>query len=53
MSGTKNSNFIKKGVLYGVVDPRAGNYDDFLKYDFIIANGIEEKIFLVFQIYQL
>ena len=49
MSGTKNSNFIKKkGVLYGVVDPRAGNYDDFLKYDFIIANGIEEKIFFSF-----
>ena len=49
MSGTKNSNFIKKkGVLYGIVDPRAGNYDDFRKYDFIIANGIEEKIFFSF-----
>ena len=49
MSGTKNSNFIKRdGILYGIVDPRAGNYDDFQKYDFIIANGIEEKIFFSF-----
>lgn len=49
MSGTKNSNFKKKyGVLYGIVDPRAGNYDNFQKYDFIIANGIEEKIFFSF-----
>ena len=49
MSGTKNANFVKKkSVLYGLVDPRAGNYDNFNKYDFIIANGIEEKIFFSF-----
>jgi len=46
MSGTKNSNFVKKrNVLYGLVDPRAANYDNFNNYDFIMANGIEEKIF--------
>lgn len=49
MSGTKNSNFLKKkNVLYGLIDPRAGNYDNFDKYDFIIANGIEEKTFFSF-----
>jgi hypothetical protein len=49
MSGTKNSNFVKKkNVLYGLIDPRAGNYDNFDKYDFIIANGIEEKFFFSF-----
>lgn len=49
MSGTKNLNFQKKkGVIYGLVDPRAGNYEDFSKYDFIIANGIEEKFFFSF-----
>ena len=49
MSGTENSNFLKKkGVIYGLVDPRAGNYDNYDKYDFIVANGIEEKIFFSF-----
>ena len=49
MSGTKNLDFVKKkGVFYGIVDPRAGNYDNFKKYDFIIANGIEEKNFFSF-----
>ena len=46
MSGINIGNLKKKiGSKYGIVDPRAANYDNFKNYDFIIANGIEEKIF--------
>jgi glycosyltransferase involved in cell wall biosynthesis len=46
MSGTFNENFKKKrNVKYGIIDPRAANYDNFRNFDFIIANGLEEKIF--------
>lgn len=46
MSGTNIGNFKKKNnARYGIVDPRAANYDDFKNYDFIIANGLEEKSF--------
>ena len=46
MSGAINKNFKKrKNIKYGVVDPRAANYDNFENFDFIIANGLEEKFF--------
>ena len=46
MSGTKNINFSKiKDSKCGIVDPRAANYDNFKNYNFIIANGLEEKNF--------
>ncbi len=46
MSGTCDLNFKKKkNILYGIVDPRAANYDNFSIFDFIIANGLEEKFF--------
>lgn len=46
MSGTINKNFKKrKNIKYGIVDPRAANYDNFENFDFIIANGLEEKFF--------
>ena len=53
MSGTINKNFKKrKNIKYGIVDPRAANYDNFENFDFIIANGLEEKFFLVILDYQ-
>ena len=35
----------KENTKYGIVDPRAANYDDFKNFDFVIANGLEEKFF--------
>ena len=53
MSGAINKNFKKrKNIKYGIVDPRAANYDNFENFDFIIANGLEEKFFLVILDYQ-
>ena len=46
MSGTNIGNLKKKDKSkYGIIDPRAANYDNFRNYDFIIANGLEEKLF--------
>lgn len=46
MSGTLNGNLKKQeNKKYGLVDPRAANYDNFKNFDFIVANGLEEKIF--------
>ena len=46
MSGTINEKFQKKkNTKYGIVDPSAANYDDFKNFDFVIANGLEEKFF--------
>ena len=46
MSGAANENFKKKkNIKYGIVDPRAANYDNFNNFDFIIANGLEEKFY--------
>ena len=46
MSGTSIGNLEKKSnCKYGIVDPRAANYDNFKNFDFIIANGLEEKHF--------
>ena len=40
MSGALSENFKKKeNTKYGIVDPRAANYDDFKNFDFVIANG--------------
>ena len=50
MSGALSENFKKReNTKYGIVDPRAANYDDFKNFDFVIANGLEEKFF--FQLY--
>ena len=45
MSGAVNENLKKKNTKYGIVDPRAANYDNFKNFDFIIANGLEEKFY--------
>lgn len=46
MSGALSENFKKReNTKYGIVDPRAANYDDFKNFDFVIANGLEEKFF--------
>lgn len=46
MSGTVVKKLKKiNGVKFGIVDPRASNYDNFKNFDFILANGLEEKIF--------
>ena len=42
----------EKNIKYGIVDPRAANYDDFKNFDFVIANGLEEKFFSVILDYQ-
>ena len=51
MSGTNIGNLKKDKSKYGIIDPRAANYDNFRNYDFIIANGLEEKLFFLIQIY--